>query len=25
VVLPQPVRGRRDTADFLEQCHGFGV
>jgi hypothetical protein len=25
VVLPQSVRGRRTVADFLEQCHGFGV
>jgi hypothetical protein len=25
VVLPPAVRGRRATADFLEQCHGFGV
>jgi hypothetical protein len=25
VVLPPAVRGRRATADFMEQCHGFGV
>jgi hypothetical protein len=25
VVLSPAVRGRRDAADFLEQCHGFGV
>jgi hypothetical protein len=25
VVLPLGVRGRRAAADFLEQCHGFGV
>jgi hypothetical protein len=24
-VLPLAVRGRRATADFLEQCNGFGV
>jgi hypothetical protein len=24
-VLPLVVRGRRAAADFLEQCHGFGV
>jgi hypothetical protein len=24
-VLPPAVRGRRAAADFLEQCHGFGV
>jgi hypothetical protein len=25
VVLPPTVRGRRAAANFLEQCHGFGV
>jgi hypothetical protein len=25
VVLPPAVRGQRAAADFLEQCHGFGV
>jgi hypothetical protein len=24
-ILPPAVRGRRAAADFLEQCHGFGV
>jgi hypothetical protein len=24
-ILPPAVRGRWDAADFLEQCHGFGV
>jgi hypothetical protein len=24
-VLPPAVRGRQAAADFLEQCHGFGV
>jgi hypothetical protein len=25
VVRPPAFRGRRAAADFLEQCHGFGV
>jgi hypothetical protein len=24
-VLPPTIRGQRAAADFLEQCHGFGV
>jgi hypothetical protein len=24
-VLPPAIKGRRAAADFLEECHGFGV